>query len=237
MDEQEAQMPPTVADTRELGLAAAGVVLDRELREDEVLLGGPDHHFGGELHAGGAQVELRQAITAHRSHPAVRVIDPGLEQQVEEPRQQRVADVLVMPWHRARVDVLHPVADHHVRAVLQLGDEPRDLLEVVGEIGVGHHDVTPAGGAEARQVGASVAADGLVDDDRSGFGGDQRTAVLRVVVGDDDLAGDPLGLQHAECRAHAALDRLGLVQARDDHRDLQLGGVDRSARGGQLLLQ
>ena len=63
-----------------------------------------------------------------------------------------------MPRHRAGVDVLHPVADHHVGAGFELGDEPRDLVEVVGQVGVGHHDVAAAGSGEAGQVSAAVAA-------------------------------------------------------------------------------
>ena len=110
-------------------------------RSVRCLLGRADHHLGGELHAGRAQIQLGQDVAAEGAHAAVRVIDAGAEQQVEEPRQQRVADVAVQPWHGARLDVLHPVADDHVGAVLELGDEARDLVEVVRQVGVGHHDV------------------------------------------------------------------------------------------------
>ena len=63
--EQEAQVAPAVAEARELGLAAARVVLDRELADVELLLGGPDDHLRRELHAGGAQVQARQDVAAH----------------------------------------------------------------------------------------------------------------------------------------------------------------------------
>ena len=165
VDEQEPQVPPSVTDARQLRFAAPGVVLDGELREDQMLLGGADHHLGGELHPGGAQIELGQHVPPQRPHAAVGVVDPGAEEQVEEAGQQRVADVAVMPGHRAGMDVLHPVADHHVGAVLQFRDETGDLVEVVGEVGVRHHDVLPASDDETGRVGAAVAAIGLVDDD------------------------------------------------------------------------
>ena len=70
--------------------------------------------------------------------------------------------------------------------------------EVVREVGVGHHDVAAAGGGEAGQVGAAVAAPRLVDDARAGGGGQLGAAVLGRVVGDDDLAGDAVLGHHLE---------------------------------------
>ena len=50
----------------------------------------------------------------------------------------------------------------------QLAQEARDLVEVVGEVGVGHHDVGAARRGEPGDVRAAVAASGLVDDVGSG---------------------------------------------------------------------
>ena len=50
----------------------------------ELLLGRADHHLGGELHPGRAQVQPRQHVAAERAHPAVGVVDAGAEQEVEE---------------------------------------------------------------------------------------------------------------------------------------------------------
>ena len=76
-----------------------------------------------------------------RAHPAVGVADAGAEEEVEDAGEDRVADVAVQPRHRAGLDVVHPVADHDLGAVVELGDEARDVVEVVGQVGVGHHDV------------------------------------------------------------------------------------------------
>ncbi len=117
----------------------------------EALLGGPDDHLGGELHAGRAQVEPGQDVAAQAAHAAVGVADAGAEEHVEHAGQHRVADVAVQPGHRARVDVVHPVAHDEVGAVLELLDEARDLAEVVGQVGVAHDDVLAARGGEARR--------------------------------------------------------------------------------------
>ena len=143
-------MAPAVAEARQLALAAARVVFDRELGDPQVLLGGPDHHLRGELHAGRAQVQARQHVAAQRAHAAVGVLDAGAEEQVQQAREDRVADVAVQPRHRAGLDVVHAVADHHLRAVLERRDEARDLVEVVGQVGVGHHDVAAAARPRSR---------------------------------------------------------------------------------------
>ena len=76
---------------------------------------------------GRAQVEPRQHVAAQRAHAAVRVADAGAEEDVEDAGEHRVADVAVQPRHRARVDVVHPVAHHELGAVVELLDEARDL--------------------------------------------------------------------------------------------------------------
>jgi hypothetical protein len=125
------------------------VVLDGVLGDLQVLLGGPDDHLGGELHARRAQIQPRQDIAAQRAHAAVCVVDAGAEEEVEQARENRVADVAVQPGHRAGLDVVHAIADHHLRPVLERRHESWDLVEVVGQIGVGHHDVAAARGREA----------------------------------------------------------------------------------------
>ena len=87
----------------------------------ELLLGGADDHLGGELHAGRAQVERaagRRGGSARMPQWASR--DAGAEEEVEDAGEHRVADVAVQPRHRARLDVVHPVAHHQLGAVVEL---------------------------------------------------------------------------------------------------------------------
>ena len=171
---------------------------------------------------GRAQVQARQHVAPQRAHAAVRVADAGAEEDVEDAREHRVADVAVQPRHRARVDLVHPVAHDELGALVEVLDEARDLVEVVREVGVAHHDVAAAGGGEAGQVGAAVAAARLVDDARAGGGRELRAAVLGRVVGDDDLAGDAVLGQHGQGGGDAALDVGLFVEARDHDRDDEL---------------
>ena len=218
--EQEAQVAPAVAEARELALAAARVVLDRELGDPQVLLGGPDHHLRGELHAGRAQVQARQHVAAQRAHAAVGVADAGAEEEVEQAGEDRVADVAVQPRHRARLDVVHAVADHQLGALFELRDEARDLVEVVGQVGVGHHDVAAARGGEAGEVGAAVAAPALVHDARAGALGQRaRESSSESLSATTTSPCMPIRAIASSAAATQRLDVLRLVEAGDHDRD------------------
>ena len=68
------------------------------------------------------------------------------------------------PGHGSRLRAVHAVADDELGSVLELLQEARDLAEVVREVGVDHDDVVALRRRESREVGAAVAAPGLVDD-------------------------------------------------------------------------
>ena len=91
---------------------------------------------------------------------------------------------------------------------------------------------SPRAAREAGEVGRAVAAPRLVHDARAGGGRELGAAVVGVVVGDDDLAGDARLVERRQRAPHALLDVLGLVEARDDDRDLDRrgGGGPRRAR-------
>ena len=99
-------------------------------------------------------------------------------------------------------------------------DEARDLVEVVGEVGVGHHDVVARArrrsrpGRRCRSRGAARATTRA-----PAARGELGAAVLGAVVGDDDLAGDAVLVEHARARGVThSLDVLRLVEARDHDR-------------------
>ena len=155
---------------------------------------------------------------AQRPHPAMGVLHAGAKEQVQQTREDRIADIAVKPRHRSGLDVVHAVAHHQLRAAVQLGHEARDLVEVVGQIGVGHHDVAPVRRREAGQVGAAIAASRFGYHARARRPRKRRRIVLGGVVHDQHFPVDIRALQHLQGGAHALLDVLRLVQARDHDR-------------------
>jgi hypothetical protein len=155
------------------------------------------------------------------------------EEEVEGAGQYRVADIAVQPRHRARVDLREAVADDHVGAVLQRLQKRPDLREVVRVVGVAHEDVAAAGGGEAREVGAAVALAGLANHARTRALGELLRAVGRAVVGDHDLARDPLALHRLERLGDDDRDRVRLVEAWDHDRHQQVVGARPASRRGE----
>ena len=141
---------------------------DRDLAHVELLARRANHHLGRELHPDRPQVEDREDVAANRAHPAVRVVDVRAMQDVEEAREDRVADAAQPAASRpARCSPSGCPITSSAPSSSSL-DERRDLAEVVGEVGVDHDDVVAPRGREAGEVGAAVAAARLVDDHRAG---------------------------------------------------------------------
>jgi hypothetical protein len=153
----------------------------------------------------------------------VRVAHAGSEEEVEDPGEHRVTDIAVEPGHRTGLDALHAVAHHEVGALVELRHEAGNVAEVVGEVGVGHHDVLALCGGEAGAVSAPVTAPRLVHDHGAGRARELGAAVVRAVVGDDDLALPALACERRARVGDAALDRCRLVQAGDHHGHLDRG--------------
>ena len=179
VDEQEAQVAPAIAERGQLALPSARVVLDWQLSNPQVLLRSPDDHLRRELHPGRTQVQALQDLTAHAAHAAVGVADAGAIEQIQEPCQQRIADIAGAAMASPRLDVVHAVPDHDLGAVLHRRQELRDLLEVVRQVGVEHHDVLAAGRVKAGQIGRAVTAATLLDDGCARPRGDLAAPVAR----------------------------------------------------------
>ena len=160
------------------------------------------------------------------------VADAGAKEQIEDTREHWVTDVSVQPRHRPGMDVAHAVAHHELGACVKPPDEPRDVVEVIGEVGVGHHDIVAGGRRKSGHVGAAVAPPPLVNDPCASGLGELSAAVIGVVVDDDHLAGKATGVERGDRGADALLDVFLLIQTRDDdrHRWGRACGLD--DRGG-----
>ena len=225
VEEHELHVAPGVAEAVQLRLADARVVVDRDLADAELPPERLEDHLRRELHPGRVEVEHRERVLAHCTHAAVGVRDLDAEEEVEHPRQDRVADVAVEPRHRLAVDrPLEARAHHEVVAGRELVDERPELPQRVGLVGVPHHDVVAAGDGEPGEVGAAVARALLAHDDRAVLGGDLGRRIGRGVVDDDHLAGATRLADPLERLVDDLPHRLFLVQAGDDDGDLGRSG-------------
>ncbi len=165
VDEQEAEVAPAVAEAGQLRLSPCGWYSIGTSRTSS-------RSFDARItisDANSMPVVLRSslsiALAPQGAHAAVRIVNPGAEEEVQRPGEHRVPHVAVQPRHGPGMDVVHPVADDHLGSRFELCDETRNVTEVVGQVGVRHHDVAPARGGESGAIGASVAAARLVNHD------------------------------------------------------------------------
>src|SRR5690606_336725 len=103
---------------------------------------------------------------------------------------------------------------HQVGAVPELLHERHEVREVVGVVGVAHDHVLAAGGADAAHEGVAVPLLGDVHHPGARVTGELLRPVGAAVVGDHDLAVDPVPLHEVDGLAHARGNGLGLVEAR-----------------------
>ncbi len=165
------------------------------------------------------------------AHPAVGVADRRAIEQVQEPREQRVADPARRARHRARLEPAHAVAHHEPRARVELADEPRDLLEVVGQVGVDHHEVLAGRAARSRRGMRCRSRAAAPRRRRAGGARELGAAVVGAVVDDDHLAVEPVLAQHAQ----AARTHSSIVSASFRHGITDRDGDGRRARFGDHL--
>ena len=231
VEKHELHVPPGVAEAVQLRLADPGVVVDRDLTHAELAPERLEDHLRGELHPGRVQIEGRERVLADGAHPAVRVGDLDAEEDVQQARQDRVADMAVEPRHRLAVDrPLEARAHHEVVALRKALDERREVLHRIRLVGVAHHDEVALRDGEPGEVGAAVAGALLADDGRTVLRGDFGGAIGRRVVDDDHLARASGAADALERLVDDLPDRLFLVQAGDDDGDLGRGGGHRVRR-------
>jgi len=152
-------------------------------------------------------------VQAHAAHPA--------DEPVGDLRRQAPGERLVLP--------ILPPPRHDVVALLEAREQERDVLRIVLQIGVHRHHDRGARAIEARRHRrrlAEVAAE--PDQPQPGPALGRRFEACEAVVGrsvvdDEDLGRPPLGLELGDGgvqRGAQPGDRLFLVEARDDDRNL-----------------
>src|SRR5262249_36127316 len=147
--QQEAQVPPAVAEAAQVGRAVAAVRIKdyRDLADLLSVQARLDNHFTGEFHSGTGQPQPFITILTESAQAAVGVADRRVEEQVQDAGEPRIADVAVQPGHGPRPDAPpEAVAHHQVVALPQLLHKRLNGAEIVGIVGVAHDHVLAAGG-------------------------------------------------------------------------------------------
>ena len=239
IDEHESDMPPGIPESGQLGNAFARLVRHGDFGDAELFLQGMDHHLAGEFHPGRAQPHEVIGLPAESAQAAMGVRYGPAEQDPQKPGQERVPDMAVGPAHGPGQDRAPETGpDDEIAALAEAIDEPRDLQEIVGVVGIAHDDEAAPGFLDAPAESRSVSPAGFEEqsavrppgfDDRDG-------PVGRTVVDDDHFAPDlPLpedGLDLVQADADGRL----FVQAGQDDRDLKAKGVLSPAPGCRFFV-
>src|SRR5207237_410945 len=103
--------------------------------------GGLYDELRGKLHTGGSQIHPSIDGFSKAAHAAVGVSDICAEKQFQDSRKHGVADVFMMPSHRARFDLsFEAIAHHNFIAFAPFCDKARQLRELIDVIGIAHDD-------------------------------------------------------------------------------------------------
>src|SRR5581483_5678451 len=107
VEQQETEMTPTVAPRAEMGRSIAAVGRERRghLGHAQVVELRFDDHLARELHAGRTKIEDVEGAATKAADAAMQIVDVDAEEETSDARENRVADVPILPRHRARFDL------------------------------------------------------------------------------------------------------------------------------------
>src|SRR5262249_39432829 len=142
--EKKAKMPPAIAKATQVRrpIATVRIKRNRDLRYAEPFQTGFHHHFTGELHPVGHQLQLEIALATNCAHAGVSISDGTVKKEIEHAGQHRVADVTVQPGHRSWLDAaLETVAHHQFVSFAESVEEATRLAKIIGIVCVTHDDI------------------------------------------------------------------------------------------------
>jgi len=157
--EQEAQVPPAVAPTAQVGRTIApvrgkrsGHLVDSHFEEC-----GFHHHLAGEFHAGGAKVHELVRRLAEAAQTAMEVSAGGFEKQAPDAGENGIPEILVQGWHGTGLNAAQEaIAHHQLTSLAQFLQQSRHISEVVAAVGIAHDDISAARGADPAHQGTAV---------------------------------------------------------------------------------
>jgi hypothetical protein len=214
------------------GAEAARVVAHRDLGHPRAVPRRIDRHEAVHL-----AVELH--VLDHLAAVGLERATVVVQGNAGHERDQAIGDAAgKVAAQRVVLPVLAP-ARAHVEALVQLGEQQRDVLRVVLEVGVDRDDHLARGEVDARHHrGGLPAVAAEVDHLDARLFARQGiehgiAAVAAAVVHEDDFPGAPEALEHGGERRHQRGQALALVEHRDRDRDHRRGGGSGPAFGGR----
>src|SRR4051794_27717096 len=118
-------MSPPIPPRPKVGctIAQIGKEFHRRFGDPQALESRLDHHLACKLHSRSAETELQECSLPNCPQSRVSVADAGTEKEVEDSRENRVANVAVLPWHCAgRNAALEAGAHAKIGAITKLAD-------------------------------------------------------------------------------------------------------------------
>src|SRR5579859_646957 len=226
IEQHESQVAPAIPETAQMRGAPAlvGPQGDRDFRHFGAQLGRLDHELGGKLHSGAAQIHLLVYGAGESAHAAVAVSDPGVEKQIQQRRQGGIAHIFVVPGHGTRLDLAaKAVAHHDVVALPPPLHKVRHFAEIITVVGITHHDERAARRRDSRAQRRAVTARFHTRYTRAQLFRNLYRAVRRAIVGHHHFSAQPRGLKCIHRFGNTNTHRVGLVQTRNYHRDVDGG--------------
>src|SRR5437868_8604013 len=132
VQQHQPRVAPALSEPTELRLAPARIVGNGYFRHRELGPSGIDDHLACELHAGRSQAHAAVGILGEGPEAGVGIGALQTEEEVQQSRERRIADVAVEPGHGPRHDsALETRTEDVVVPLTKLLDQLADLSEVV----------------------------------------------------------------------------------------------------------
>jgi len=171
------------------------------------------------------QVHALERVTGDPAHAAMDVREAAAEDPVQDPGCDGSPEIAMQGRHRAGLDRPAPAGAHHeLVAVMEALDERCQQAEVVGAVGVAHHDVAPSHEGQGVDVRPAQPALRRLQHSRPALQRDLGGAVARA-VDDQDLPCDPGLLEALLAPVDELPDRQLLVEGGNHDRELRIGRV------------
>ena len=145
IDQHHTQASPPVSERAQLRLAFSLGQLDRQLSSLQTGQTRIDSQFEIKLHAGTDRLDQIVGTSTKRAIATIHIGIGGLEQHVQNFRQQGVPKESMKEGNRGVPSFQIPTPGHEIVALPQLVEEGGDHRKVVGIVGIAHDKVRALG--------------------------------------------------------------------------------------------